>query len=80
MKIVLQMTVGRRRAFRSEFNWPDRLGGLRDVSSTSVDACCDVAEKMIREVRYYVGNMKLGQAPVIEYNVNTNQPTRSDAR
>ena len=72
MKIVLQMTVGCRRAFRSEFNWPDRLGDLRDVSSTSVDKCCDVAEMMIREVRHYVGNMTLGQAPVIEYNVNTN--------
>ncbi len=72
MKIVLQMTVGRRRAFRSVFNWPDQIGDLRGVSSTSVNKCCDVAEMMIREVRHYVGNMKLGQAPVMEYNVNTN--------
>ena len=73
MKIVLQMTVGPLRAFRSEFNWPDRLGDIRDeVDSTSVDRCCDVAEMMIREVRHYVGNMTLGKAPVIVYNVNTN--------
>ena len=72
MKIVLQMTVGRRRAFRSVFNWPDQIGDLRGVSSTSVNKCCDVAEMMIREVRHYVGNMKLGQAPVMEYNVNAN--------
>lgn len=72
MKIVLQMTVGRRRAFRSVFNWPDQIGDLRGVSYTSVNKCCDIAEEMIRDLRHYVGDMTIGHVPDLEYNVNTN--------
>lgn len=72
MDVTLQMTVGRRRVFRSVFVVPDKIVDRRAISLTRIKKCCDIAEGMIRDVRRYVGGMAIGSAPDIEYNVNDN--------
>ena len=72
MTIVLQMTVGGRRAFRSEAIVPNDIVDRKKMLATSVDACCDLAEEQIKEIRELVGEMIIGYAPTVTHDFHLN--------
>ena len=68
MLITLQMMVGDQRAFCLEARMPDSFVDKEAMASTRVNACFDLAEEQIKEAREFIGDMRIGCAPVIEHN------------
>lgn len=72
MKIVLQMTIGGRRAFRSEAIVPNSIIDHKKMLAISVDTCCGLAEEQIKEIRELVGGMIIGRAPTVTHDFHLN--------
>ena len=68
MKVELVMKVGRMRAFCLEAIVPNSIVHRNALKKALVNTCFDLAEEQIKEARGLIGDMLIGNAPVVTHD------------
>lgn len=68
MKFELKMMVGQTQAFCLEAIVPDSIVSHNSVKKVLVKSCLDLAEEQIKEARGLIGDMLIGNAPVVTHD------------